>query len=473
MKGCAGKIAFLFPQRILVMIKYVFGVLLLFIGACKSAQPGAQAPAKPMEQYEDKFQIKTSMINIPVRIGVADLEQSLNQQLNGVIYEDKDFNDGDNMTIKATKRDQINIQMEGQQVKYRVPLSLLIKYDIGITKVEAVGDIALNFQTSFSIKPNWALETSTTVNGYEWLQQPRLKMAGVSLPVGFIADLVLKNSKQTLAKGIDEQVKEQLDLGKIMGENWKKMFDPVLVAPEYNTWLQVNPQSISMTPLKLDNDQITSTIIVESKPAIKIGERPKTLPAPVLPNFKYAQTATDDFILFLDTDISYTEAERLANANLAGQTFIQGKKFVKVEKIEFYGQGENLVVNTFLSGSYNGSVYLTGRPEFDFNKNTIDIRDLKFTLETENFLYKSAAWLLKSTIKKKIQENMNFLLDDNLKAIQTQLQQQLANYVVAPGIRLNGQLNQLNIQNAYLSRDGIKVQLGLSGKVNLLVSQLN
>lgn len=451
------------------MGKYILLLGLFIVGACKTAK----LPTRPMEQYEDRFAVKTSVVNIPVRIDVYDLESTVNQQLAGIVYEDKDFNDGDNMTIKATKRDRITIAIDSQMIKYRVPLSLNIKYDIGISKVEATGDIALNFQTNFNIRSNWSLQTNTTVDGYDWLQKPRMRMAGVSLPIGFIADIVLKNSKQTLAKAIDEQVKEQLQLESIVGDAWKKMFDPILVSPQYNTWLTVNPQSISMTPLKLDNNQITSTIVVESQPTIRIGAQPATSKATSLPNFKFAGAAPDDFELFLDTDIPFEEAERLAKAQLVGETFTQGSRSVKVEDIELYGQGNFLIVNTKLNGSYNGSIYLTGRPVFDNLHNTVKVEDIKFTLDTENFLYKSAAWLLKSTLRKKIQDNLQFLLDYNLKDIQQQLQDQLSNYPIAKGILLKGQLRELNLQNAYLASDGIKVRLGLRGKADILISQLN
>lgn len=451
------------------MGKYILLLSLFIVGACKTAK----LPTRPMEQYEDRFAAKTSVVNIPVRIDVYDLESTVNQQLAGIVYEDKDFNDGDNMTIKATKRDRITIAIDSQMIKYRVPLSLNIKYDIGISKVEATGDIALNFKTSFNIKSNWALQTNTTVDGYDWLQKPRMRMAGVSLPIGFIADIVLKNSKQTLAKAIDEQVKEQLQLDVIVGDAWKKMFDPILVSPQYNTWLTVNPQSISMTPLKLDNNQITSTIVVESQPTIRIGAQPATPRPTSLPNFKYVGNALDDFELFLDTDIPFQEAEKLARAQLVGETFSQGNRSVKVEDIELYGQGNFLIVNTKLTGSYNGSIYLTGRPVFDNLHNTVKVEDIKFTLDTENFLYKSAGWLLKSTLRKKIQDNLQFLLDDNLKDIQQQLQEQLSNYTIAKGIQLKGQLQELNLQNAYLASDGIKVRIGLRGKADILVNQLN
>jgi len=456
------------PFHLLPLGACAFALIVLASG-CKTAQQ----PARPMESYETRQEDNTSKISIPVKITVADLEQEVNRRLSGVIYEDKTFDDGDDLKIKATKRDRINIVIDSQLVKYRVPLSLQIQYNAGITTLEANGDIALHFKTQYTINPDWSLQTVTSVEGYDWLQKPRVKMVGMNLPVGFIADMLMKNGKKTIAKAIDDEVGEQLQLESIMRDAWRNMFNPVLVSPEYRAWLLVNPQRIGMAPLKMQNNEITTTIVVESKPTVRIGEKPATPSLSALPDFKYTPANNDEFVVNLTTEISYREAEQMAKKQLMGETFSQGKRSVKVEDVQLYGQGNQLIVNTRLSGAYNGSIYLTGKPVFHADRNVIDVEDLKFTLDTESFLHRSAGWLLQSTFRRKIQENLDFLLDYNLKDMQTQLQQQLADYQIAPGIRMKGQLSQLQLQNAFLTVDGFNVQLGLKGKLNVWISQLN
>jgi len=427
----------------------------------------------PEERYDTRFEEKKSLINIPVRINMMELEQSLNRQLTGVLYEDKDINDGDDMMVKAEKRSDIKLSVTGQQINYRTPLNLWIKYDLGLTTVEATGAIALNFKTAFEIRNDWTVETRTDIEGYEWLEKPKMRVVGVNLPIGFIADMILKNSKGKLTKSIDKLTKDNLDLRTMIESAWKRFFDPVLVAPEYNTWLTLNPESIGMTPLTTINNQLVSTIVVESMPTVKIGDRPEVASSRPLPPLRYVDKAQDDFVIHLKADVSFREAERIAQTSLVGQTFTQGKRAVKIEDVKLYGQGNNLVVTTKLSGSYEGNVYLIGKPVYNAKTNKIDLDNLDFSLETKSFLVKSGAWILKSTLRKKLQENLDFLLDYNLKGIQEQLQQQLTHFTLTPGAYLNGQLQQLNIENVYLTQDAIMVDLGLQGRVNVVVNGLN
>lgn len=452
------KIQFLFPVVI----------LLLLMASCKT-----KPPVRPLEQYEGLWEEKLSVINIPVDVSLRDMERSLNQQVKGVIYEDNDLHDGDNMRIRAEKRQDIRLGVDSQLIKYRVPLALWIQYDLGISKVEAEGELSIDFKTAFSITEDWGIKTVTQVIRYDWLRKPRLKMGVVNLPIGFIAGLVMENSKSSLARSIDKLVQEQFGLRQMVGEAWEKMYEPVLVSEAYNTWLAVNPQSIGMAPLEMKGDRIRGAIFVETRPQVNIGRLPaNTRPLP-LPNLQARQDTGEGFTIYVNTVISYEEAERIAKEQMLGETFSQGKRAVRVEDIELYGQGNKIIVNTVLSGSYNGSIYLVGKPVYNFRKNTIEIESLDYELSTRNFLLRSAGWLLKSTMKNKIEENMNFLLDYNLQEMKAQFQEQLEEYKITEDVILKGELEELAIQNAYLSPESIVVRLALSGRLNVNVKGLN
>lgn len=451
---------------------FIFLLLIPTLSAlwsCKSKQ----AIAAMEEVNEEWFEDRVSLMNIPIRINAEELERSINSQLEGILYEDKDMNDGDDMMVKAEKREDISLTIDSQLVKYRVPLGLWIKYDAGLMDVQAKGDIALNFKTSFNIKEDWTMETLTELEGYEWLKKPTVNLIGINLPVGFIADLVLRNSKATITKSIDEQVKQNIDLKKLIGEAWVQMHDPILVSEEFNTWLTIRPESIGMTPLIVDEGEIVSTVVVESRPVVELGEKPETQVVTPLPSFKYKQEANDDFTIHLRSKISFEEAERIARNQTVGETFSQGKRSVKIEDLRISGKGTRLLVSTTLSGSYSGNIELSGRPVYNHKRNAIDIDDLDFTLDTKNVLYKTAAWLLKGTLRKEIQKNMDFLLDYNMQDMKKQLQQQLEHYPITESIFLKGDLDDLNIQNAFISTDGILVDVALKGRLNVQVNGLN
>lgn len=450
------------------------GVLALIVltlsTSCKTTKP-----TRPMEQYEENpFEEKISLLNIPIKVGLEELQRMLNRQFDGMVYEDNDMDDGDDMMVKAEKQGEINLSIDSNFVQYKVPLKIWVKYDAGFTTLQGEGAIAIDMKTLFEVGTDWNLTTETEIVGHEWLEQPKLKMGVVSLPVGTVANILLRNFKSTITEAIDQQIKDNFKMNEVIAEAWKNAFQPVLVAPDYNTWLMINPESIGMTPITTKDGTISTTISIQSRPRLKIGQKPETdQAAKTLPPFQYVRETKEDFEIQIGAEISYEEAERLVKENMVGERFDYGKRYIVVEDIELYGQGNKLVVNTQLSGSYEGNVFLTGRPEYNPRFNAIDIKSLKYTVDSRNFLLRSAAWLLKGKFKNNLEENLNFYLDYNLTEIKEQIREQLKGYVVAENVMLKGDLRELNLSNAYLSPDAIQVTLRLDGKVELEMSELS
>ena len=228
---------------------------------------------------------KRSVITIPIDIRISALENTLNQQLEGVMYEDNDLRDGDRMMIKATKADRINVRMEGQQLFFSLPASLWVKYDAGITTVEASGKIAMDIHTTYSVKPDWSIATQTQITDHRWLQKPVLKVVGVNLPVGLLADLVLQNTKRRITRAIDQAVSQNFGLGTIVRQTWDTLFQPSLVSPEYGAWLLVDPQAIGMTPTRLKEATLCTSLIGEENPTVVWGNPRPTRNSGLFPPF--------------------------------------------------------------------------------------------------------------------------------------------------------------------------------------------
>lgn len=156
--------------------------------------------------------------------------------------------------------------------------------------------------------------------------------------------------------------------------------------------------------------------------------------------------------MHLGASIPFVEAQRLAKQEVEGQTYTAGKRSVTIQDIELFGQDGQLVVNLRMTGSYNGNVYLKGKPVFNAAANAVEVQDLDFTLDTRSFLLKSGAWLLKSTLRKRLQETMDFYLKYNLDASRKALEDQLNAFNLAPGFHLRAKVGQLGIGRVEFAR---------------------
>ncbi|MEO6757936.1 MAG: DUF4403 family protein [Saprospiraceae bacterium] len=452
---------------------HCFLFLLAFLAACKSGQY-ASAP-KPLESYVAEPEVPlVSTLTIPVNISEAELLHSLNARLTGPLYEDYSFTDNgnDGLMLKVVRSQDLTLFLSGNTLKYRVPLKLWMKKDLLVTAAEAEGELALNMKTTFTIREDWSLVTSTVVEYHEWITRPVLKTGLGNLGVEALANLALNRSKSVLTQSIDRFVGQQISLRPYVEEAWSALQEPVLLDSVYRMWVKTTPTSIGMTPLFTYGGSIQARIAVECLTDVTFGEKPLFRENTHLPALRIIDYAPEDYTVRVATTVPFAEAERLAKSSLIGQVFSAGKKRVKIEDIQLWGNNDKVVVNSKLSGSFNGNIYFIGRPEYNAQKNQIEVADLDYQVDTRNFLFRTAAWLFQGTIKNQMKAAMTFPLDEDIRALRSTVQESLTNYVIQPGITLNGSVDSLTVENTRVTPTGIRVNLFSKGKVNVEVKGL-
>jgi hypothetical protein len=433
---------------------------------------------KPAELYNAAGEPPlVSTLVIPVNISVADLVQSINARLSGkALYEDYSYDDngGDNLMLNAWKSRAITMEMSGQTIKYYIPLKIWMKKKLYVGEAEAEGELGISLKTTYSINEDWSLKTNTQVEYHEWLSPPVLKTGMGNISIESLANLALNRSKMELAQTIDRVVSQQLSLRPFVQAGWSAIQEPTLMSPEYKMWVKTTPLSISMTPITADWNTIRAKIGVQCLNDVTFGDKPVFRENSSLPNLRYIgfDTTREEFQIRIATDVPFPEAERIARTVMVGQVFESGKNKVKVEDIHLWGNNDKIVVNTKLSGSFNGQIYFIGRPVFNPQKNQVEVTDLDFHVDTRNLLYKSASWIFQGTIKKKMKDSMVFPVAENVKTVRREAQNSLGHYQLQPGILLTGTIDTVSVENTRITPTGIRVNLFSKGKVNVDVKGL-
>ncbi|MCB0545103.1 MAG: DUF4403 family protein [Lewinellaceae bacterium] len=441
---------------------------------CKTGQY-ASAP-KPPENYNPANEpALLSSIAVPVNISIKELLNSLNTRLSGqALYEDYSYSDNgnDGLMLNVWKSQDITMFVSGNTIKYRLPLKLWMKKNLLVADAEADAELALNMKTTFYINPDWSLSTHTEVEYHEWLAKPRLKTGLGNISIETLANLALNRSKSTLSQTLDRYVSQQLNLRPYVEEVWTALQEPILLDSAYNMWVKTTPVSIGMTPIVSGWENIRATIAVECLNDVTFGAKPWFRQNSTLPGLQHISEAPDEFQIRVATDVPFPEAERMAKNMMIGQVFESGKKKVKVEDIQLWGNNDRLVVNTKLSGSFNGNIYFIGRPQFNPDRNQIEVRDLDFHVDTRSFLLRSAAWLFQGTIKNQMKNAMTFPLENNISELKTSVQQSLDHYELQPGVVLSGVVDSITVENTRITPTSIRVNLFSKGRLNLDVRGL-
>ena len=433
-------------------------ICIIILAACSTSR---NQPTRPVENYQAPVttEVKASNVNIPIHFKASELERLFNNKMTGVIYDDNNLED-DGMMMKVTKTQNVSIHLQGFEMVYRVPLKIWVfrklvdNFLMGKRGVEAEGELALTFKTALDIRGDWSLEPHTDVVNYEWIHNMAVKTGIGNMDVKYLADIIIDRSKATITDGIDKQIRSQFQLRKSLEDAWAMMQQPISKVNSYGTWwVKLTPLNIEMAPMSAADDVISTNINISTLVEVKSGtDQPVFRGNTYLPPFRMGQPVNNDFAVSLVTEIPIKEAERIAKSYAVDQVYTPAGKTIKVTNVELFGQNDKIIVNTYFTGSYNGSLFMVGKPTFNAQKNTIELADLDYELHTKNFLINTARWMFDRTILKKMQEACVFKLDDNIAYFKTMTNDMLRDYKYNNNVSLQGAVDDIVVDNIMLKK---------------------
>ena len=227
---------------------------------------------------------------------------------------------------------------------------------------EYKGQIRLRYKTKLAINRDWSIKTTTTSDGYFWTKKPAVNIGGIDIPVTLVANLLLPASLQDFSVQIDDLIAKSFDFRDMAESGWRMLFNPFKIPGEYNAWLSVTPYSVSLVPVQGSEGHIRFGVAVTSDVECLLDNIPSSGKVSALPNIQPLKLPTDTFKINLLTDIPYTTINRKILAEMGDSTFVFGTRRIKFETFRVYGTNEKMAVETKVSGSIKGMLYLTGVP---------------------------------------------------------------------------------------------------------------
>lgn len=240
----------------------------------------------------------------------------------------------------------------------------------------------------------------------------------------------------------------------------------------YESWLQIVPVEIYSTNAKLKNDtflmemgmKCTMETLIGGKPESKFDATKITLkPVAKIPNQITANIAAVS---------TYAEASKIMTKNFAGEEFGSGSKKVKVQKVNIWHKNDKMVIALDLLGSVNGTIYLTGFPQYNELTKEIYFDKLDYALDTKNKLMRTANWLAQGIVLRKIQESCRYSIVPNLEEGKQNMMAYLKNYSPMPGVFVNGKMEDIQFQKIQLTNKAIIAFIKVNGTVNVSVDGL-
>ena len=468
------------------MLKY-FPILLVFliiflISSCASSNKIAALKPEPNDASPLVYETSPSFINLPISVKLKDVENQTNTLLNGLIYEDNNIED-DNIEMKIWKLAPISIENDkesaGQKIKTILPLKVLFKYRIGTKKlgVELYNTKEFNLNGVVTLLSdvgltNWKLNTKTELKSLNWNESPTMAVFGKNVPVTYLMTPAIKIFRSKIERSIDAAIEKSMDFKPNVLAALEKICTPFQMSEAYESWLQITPVEIYSTDAVLKNDtflmdmgmKCTMTTLIGKQPESKF-EASKIILKPVskIPNQITANIAAVS---------TFAEASKIMTKNFAGQKFGSGNKKVKVQKVDIWHKNDKMVIALDVLGSVNGTIYLTGFPQYNEQTKELFFDKLDYVLDTKNKLMRTANWLAQGLVLRKIQESCRYSIVPNLEEGKQNMMAYLKNYSPMPGVFVNGKIDNVQFQKIQLTNKAIIAFIKVNGTVKVAVDGL-
>jgi hypothetical protein len=329
--------------------------------------------------------------------------------------------------------------------------------------VVLVSDVALS---------NWKLTTKTALKSIDWNENPTIVVFGKNVPITYLMNPAIKIFRSKIEKSIDAAIEQSMDFKPNVLAALEKICTPFLMNESYESWLRIIPIEIYSTSAILKNDtflmdmgmKCTMTTLIGKKPESKFDASKIVLkPVTKIPNQITANIAAVS---------TFAEASKIMSKNFVGQEFGSGSKKVKVQKVDIWHKNDKMVIALDVLGSVNGTIYLTGFPQYNEQTKEIFFDKLDYALDTKNKLMRTANWLAKGLILKKIQESCRYSIVPNLEEGKQSMAAYLKNYSPMPGVFVNGKMEDIQFQKIQLTNKAIIAFIKVNGTVNVSVDGL-
>ncbi|KGO94091.1 DUF4403 family protein [Flavobacterium subsaxonicum] len=449
--------------------------LALLLTGCSATKRIDALKPEPGNTTDVVYQSSTSFINLPVTIGLADIETQLNKLFTGVIYEDKVLED-DNIAMKVVKTAPIKFTEQNGKLQSVVPIKIIANVRYGTSALgmdlHDTREFNLDGVVTFVSKvglTNWKMNTDTQLQSLEWKESPTVTIAGQKVAITYLINPAVKLFKSKIEDKLDAAIIKSVDFKPQVLDALEKLSTPFLTSEQYETWFKMVPVELYVTDAVLSKKQITMEMGLKCTMETTVGQQPKSNFKKENVTLKAVSKMPEKVSAVVAAVSTYESASRIVTKNFQGQEFGSGKRKVTVQKVDMWSKDSKMIIALDMTGSINGTIYLSGYPNYNAVTKEIYFDQMDYVLNTKSVLLKTANWLAEGIILKKIQESCRYSIKENLEEGKKNLQPYLNNYSPMPGIFVNGTLDDFVFDKLELTNNAIIAFIKGSGKIDLKI----
>lgn len=448
-----------------------------FLGSCASIKP--EAPDIVVKETLEIPEQPVSVVKVPVKINLRPYFDETNASV------PTEFTGGENNCSGVSysyyfKRRPIYFKGNGEAVEIHVngSYSLKLSYCPECTSLfsskeacimpvthfscgigEPMREMYVSFNSKIGVTNDYHLKAKTSIDKVRAISPCKVTLFRYDATSTLESEL--KKALKYVAKDIDKEI-GTVDLRPDMAYTWSALEEPIDL--EGYGYMFMNPKAVGMSEIHYKGDTAYLDAYLQAFPSVRldtIGFRHTELPN--LSKFD----VNDGFDVKMDITAKYDSLSLLLSRNISGlKTDVKGKEII-FEDVEIHGAANRqLHIKVNFSGKKSGTLFLTGTPEFDTEKQLISFPDLEFDIKTRSALLKSAKWLFDKKITTMIRDAATLELGAYLDSFKSTIDESL-NGPLDEGVFMNGNVEEILIDYIYPREDALFMRVSSKGKLGV------
>ncbi|MGE5354852.1 MAG: DUF4403 family protein [Deltaproteobacteria bacterium] len=457
------------------LITVVFLALIIFVlASCSASKKITALKPEPTLKKPLVYTTNTSIISMPVEVSLTGVEQQLNKVLDNIIYEDSIITD-DNTEMKIWKTGQIKLSDNNGMIHSEIPLRIWTRFKYG-TDFLGLNDMrVLNLKGTVWLKSkvemkNWNMLTTSELVDFKWDESPSVEIVGKKIPVGYIVNPAINLFKKKIGRKIDDAISEFGDYKPYIFETLDSLSKPVLTSDQYETWVKINPIELYSTNATLERSIVKLNLALKCTILTMVGSKPEhkfdASKIKLLP----VRNTPESFEASVAAIVSYDDAGRLITKNFSNTDINYKNKKFKVDKAQMWYRDEKVIIALEINGSIKGTIYLSGKPQYETETKTIYFSDLDYALDTKNILLKTADWMAGNLILEKIKTLCRFSIQEKIDEARISLMTFMNDFSPMTNVHVNGQIDSFDFEKMEINNSAIISFIKIRGKVKTTIT---
>ena len=448
-------------------------IIVIWFPSCNTISP----PAPARIQLDSTLQIPTSELNVPIYYPVQELENMVNEKLNGKIIEaqlpvnQKD----DSISLSISRFQPINLSYDGDRgLTYVVPVQIdgFLHYKIiGINlrnKEPIRAKVIITLVSDLYLDDDWNIAPKTELRKIEWVEEPKIKIVGIKFNLRSPIEKALETNKQKIVEKLDSAAGTLVKIRKSIEKLWTDLHNPIRINRKVvQVWLK---------PTLLDMDgrlyaQAKDTLMIQAglKATLRtvFDSAASITPIEPLPKLKRTEVGDPGLVAYALATIPFKLLNEVISQVTDTMKFNFSGHKVRIHSSEIYGTPEGLAIRVSLRGDVKADVYLRGTLGFDSLGKRVVIENFGFDMNSEQSLLSAAEWFAHDAIIDKLKPYLSLPLNNLFEAIPNLITKGIEKGKLGSKINVRFEEFDLSIYQSLITTENIQIIASVKGKADV------